>query len=41
LPVGVQVASMWWREDVCLALMRHLEAFFKTREDYPPNRRPE
>jgi fatty acid amide hydrolase len=41
LPVGVQVASMWWREDVCLALMRHLEQYFKTQEDYPPHRSPE
>jgi fatty acid amide hydrolase len=41
LPVGVQVVSMWWREDVCLALMRQLEAYFKTREDYPPHRKPE
>jgi fatty acid amide hydrolase len=39
LPVGVQIASMWWREDVTLALMRRLEAYFKNREDYPPSRR--
>jgi Asp-tRNA(Asn)/Glu-tRNA(Gln) amidotransferase A subunit family amidase len=41
LPVGVQIASLWWREDVCFALMRRLEAYFKTREDYPLHRRPE
>jgi len=41
LPVGVQIASLWWREDVCLALMRRLEAYFKSQADYPPHSRPE
>ena len=41
LPVGVQIASLWWREDVCLALMRHLEKYFKSQPDYPLSRSPE
>lgn len=39
LPIGVQVASKPWREDVVLALLRALEEVFSTRPDYPAVRR--
>lgn len=35
LPVGVQVAARYWREDVALAVMTALEAHFKLQPDYP------
>lgn len=35
LPVGVQVASRRWREDVVLAVMSALESRFRTQADYP------
>jgi len=35
LPVGVQVASLHFREDVVLAIMRALEEDFSARPDYP------
>jgi fatty acid amide hydrolase len=35
LPVGVQVASRPWREDVALAVMSALEAHFQRQPDYP------
>ncbi len=35
LPVGVQVAARHWREDIVLAIMARLEAFFRTQADYP------
>jgi fatty acid amide hydrolase len=35
LPVGVQVASRLWRDDVCLAVMHALEAEFRNEQDYP------
>ncbi len=35
LPVGVQVVSHHWREDVVLAVMRALESHFVTQADYP------
>jgi len=35
LPIGVQVASRMWREDVALALMQMLETHFRTRPGYP------
>jgi fatty acid amide hydrolase len=35
LPVGVQVAARWWREDVVLAIMRELETAFRSRPEYP------
>jgi fatty acid amide hydrolase len=35
LPVGVQVASRHWREDIALSIMFSLEEHFKTQPDYP------
>ncbi len=35
LPVGVQVASRLWRDDVCMAVMHALEAEFRNEQDYP------
>jgi fatty acid amide hydrolase len=35
LPVAVQVAARWWREDVVLALMDCLEGEFRSMPDYP------
>jgi len=35
LPVGVQVAAPWWREDVVLAVMGALENHFRAQNDYP------
>ncbi|MDX1947585.1 MAG: amidase family protein [Pirellulaceae bacterium] len=36
LPVGVQVASLPWREDVALGVMGAIEADFCHEPDYPP-----
>jgi fatty acid amide hydrolase len=33
LPVGVQIVSRWWREDVVLAVMGALEEHFRGEED--------
>ena len=38
LPVGVQICARLWRDDVCLAAMRAVEAHFAKNEDYPPRR---
>lgn len=35
LPIGVQVASRLWRDDVALAIMQILESEFATEQDYP------
>jgi fatty acid amide hydrolase len=35
LPVGVQVAARWWREDVVVAILRALEKHFRHHPDYP------
>ncbi|MBD0326660.1 MAG: amidase, partial [Pyrinomonadaceae bacterium] len=35
LPIGVQVVSRHWREDVALSVMLALEEHFKTQDDYP------
>lgn len=35
LPVGVQVVSRHWREDIVLAVMRNLEEHFREQVDYP------
>ena len=35
LPVGVQVAAPYWREDVALAVMGALENHFESQADYP------
>lgn len=35
LPVGVQVVSRHWREDIVLTVMAELEAYFKKQPDYP------
>ena len=35
MPVGVQVAARWWREDVALAVMGTLERHFRSQGDYP------
>jgi fatty acid amide hydrolase len=35
LPVGVQVVSHYWREDVVLAVMAALETHFRKQPDYP------
>jgi fatty acid amide hydrolase len=35
LPVGVQVASRHWREDIALSIMLALEEHFKAQPDYP------
>jgi len=35
LPVGVQVASRHWREDIVLAVMSALESHFSRQADYP------
>lgn len=37
LPVGVQVISRYWREDIVLAVMSTLEEHFRTTPDYPEN----
>ncbi len=34
LPIGVQVASRYWREDVALSLMAALETHFRRQPDY-------
>ncbi len=35
LPVGVQVAGRFWREDQVLAVMEALESHYRTRPDFP------
>lgn len=35
LPVGVHVASRWWREDLTLVVMKRLEEHFQSTADYP------
>ena len=35
MPVGVQVAARWWREDVVLAVMGTLQNHFRSQPDYP------
>jgi fatty acid amide hydrolase len=35
LPVGVQIASRHWREDIALSIMFSLEEHFKAQPDYP------
>ncbi len=35
LPVGVHVASRWWREDLTLAVMKRLEDHFRPTADFP------
>ncbi len=35
LPVGVQVVSAHWREDIVLAVMEALENHFRKKSDYP------
>ncbi|MBI1249162.1 hypothetical protein GC197_15125 [bacterium] len=35
LPVGVQVAGRYWREDQVLAVMEALETHYRSLEDYP------
>jgi fatty acid amide hydrolase len=35
LPIGVQVATFPWREDIVLAVMAALQAAFFSREEYP------
>jgi fatty acid amide hydrolase len=35
LPVGLQVAAPWWREDIVLAVMGALENHFEGNSDYP------
>ena len=40
LPVGVQVASLHWREDIVLAIMQALEEDFAASPDYPVNHSP-
>jgi len=35
LPVGVHVASRWWREDQTLAVMKRLEEHFQTTAEFP------
>jgi fatty acid amide hydrolase len=35
LPVGVQVASRYWREDVVLTIMTALEEHFRAQKSYP------
>ncbi len=35
LPVGVQIAARYWREDVALAVMSVLENHFESQADYP------
>jgi fatty acid amide hydrolase len=35
LPIGVQVASRHWREDIVLAIMQALEDEFSKRPEYP------
>lgn len=35
LPVGVQVASRNWRDEVALAVMQALESHFRTQPDFP------
>ncbi|KAL9644568.1 hypothetical protein ABK040_009432 [Willaertia magna] len=37
LPVAVQIAARYWREDIVLAIMKALEKQFEEKEDYPPN----
>jgi fatty acid amide hydrolase len=40
LPIGVQVASRHWREDIVLAIMQTLEEEFSSRPDYPAGAAP-
>jgi Asp-tRNA(Asn)/Glu-tRNA(Gln) amidotransferase A subunit family amidase len=35
LPIGVQVVSRHWREDIVLAVMQSLEGHFRAQDDYP------
>jgi fatty acid amide hydrolase len=35
LPVGVQVVSRHWREDIALSIMFALEEHFRAQPDYP------
>ena len=35
LPIGVQIVSRHWREDIVLTVMKTLEEHFKTMSDYP------
>lgn len=35
LPVGVQIVARHWREDIVLAVMEALEAYFDSLPDYP------
>ncbi|MGD9645232.1 MAG: amidase [Pirellulales bacterium] len=35
LPIGVQVVSRHWREDIVLAVMQSLEEHFRAQSDYP------
>lgn len=35
LPIGVQVAARWWREDIVLSIMAALEHHFRRQPDYP------
>ena len=35
LPIGVQVVSRHWREDVVLAVMGALESYFSSQPVYP------
>jgi Asp-tRNA(Asn)/Glu-tRNA(Gln) amidotransferase A subunit family amidase len=37
LPVGVQIASRHWREDIALSIMSALEEHFTAQPDYPRN----
>ncbi|KAG2388485.1 hypothetical protein C9374_000649 [Naegleria lovaniensis] len=37
LPIGVQVAARYWREDIVLGIMKHIEQYFENNEDYPLN----
>ena len=40
LPIGVQVAALPGRDEICLAVMQALETHFSARPDYPPNSVP-
>jgi fatty acid amide hydrolase len=35
LPVGVQVVSRWWKEEVALAVMHQLENHFRSTPTFP------
>ncbi len=37
LPIGIQVASRWWREDLVLAVMKRLEEHFQRSDSFPTN----